>query len=100
MLDVTEQTRLTMRYEAPESVLGAHAGGLLARTRYPNHSKGSQRWRGRCPGSINRSNPAMDADERRTVRAGDLADVRANTEEFAIHVGRFDRGPDLQGGKC
>src|SRR5262245_7009341 len=100
MLDVTDGTRLTMKYEAPVSLPDANVAGLLARTGDSDHSARREGWRGRCPGSLYRSDPAMDADEGRPIRAGDLEDVRAGTAGGSRPVGRFYRRTNLQSVKC
>lgn len=41
----------------------------------------------------------MDATEGRLICSRDLADVRTVTEDGVVHMGRFHRGTDLQGGK-
>jgi type IV secretion system protein TrbL len=89
-----------MKYEASVSLPDANVGGLLARTGDPDHSARREGWRGRCPGSLYRSDPAVDADEGRSIRAGDLEDVRAGTAGGGRHVGRFYRRTNLQSGKC
>jgi type IV secretion system protein TrbL len=89
-----------MKYEALQSLLAAHITGLFAGTRHADHSARREGWRGRCPRSLHRRNPAMDANEGRPIRTRDLDDVRADTENRRRHMGRFHGGTDLQSRKC
>jgi type IV secretion system protein TrbL len=89
-----------MKYEAPGFLPGAPVGGLFARTGHADHSARCEGRRGRCPGSLHRSNPAMDANQGCSICARSLEDVRAGTAGRSRHVGRFYGGTHLQSGKC